>query len=339
MSAVGAASRRLASLPGSAGLVGRLDRAIAGRSPTLAVLTYHRVDEPSAGPLYPGLLSATPAEFEAHVRSLARDHHPVSVDDLLAARDGGPRLPRRAVLVTLDDGYRDLAVHAWPILRRHGVPAVAFVATAVAGGGPAFWWDRLHERLRTAPPGTVLDTPVGDLALDDAAGRRAAFRRLRTWIKATDHESAMALVDRLAGDRGRGPDDPGSPSAVLGWDELRALAADGLAIAAHSRSHAMLDRLPADALRDEIEGSLADVAERLGAVRPVFAYPSGQHSAAVVEAARRAGIRAAFTTRRGAERPSRADWLRLRRINVGGGVSPAFLDAQILAARVRAALP
>ena len=35
----------------------------------------------------------------------ANDYHPVSVDQILAARAGGPPLPPNAILLTFDDGF------------------------------------------------------------------------------------------------------------------------------------------------------------------------------------------------------------------------------------------
>jgi glycosyltransferase involved in cell wall biosynthesis len=42
--------------------------------------------------------------------------------------------PRRAVVITIDDGYRDNLEIAEPILRRHGFPAIVFLVTALLGG-------------------------------------------------------------------------------------------------------------------------------------------------------------------------------------------------------------
>jgi peptidoglycan/xylan/chitin deacetylase (PgdA/CDA1 family) len=120
---------------------------------------------------------------------------------------------------------------------------------------------------------------------------------------------------------------------VLGWDRLRALAADGVALAPHSRTHPLLTRVGPDRLADEVAGSLADLEGQLGSVPPAFAYPSGANDDAVVAALADAGIRLAFTTARGNESVdggTAPDWLRLRRVNVGGRTTPALLRAQLL---------
>jgi biofilm PGA synthesis lipoprotein PgaB len=54
----------------------------------------------------------------------ANDFHPVSVDQILAARDGGPPLPPNAILLTFDDGMKDVYPRVFPLLKLFGYPAV-----------------------------------------------------------------------------------------------------------------------------------------------------------------------------------------------------------------------
>ena len=293
----------------------------------VAILTYHRVDEPGARPyLYPGLVSATPATFDAQLRDLAAGTNPITVDELRAAVRGELVLPHRPLLVTFDDAYEDFAEHAWPRLRRLGIPATLFVPTAYPGEpGRRFWWDRLSHALRTTVHPSI-EVVGATYALDNEAARLAAFRHLRALIKATPHEAAMRLVDRWCETLGL----PDAPSGILDWPALRSLAAEGVTMAPHTRTHPLLTRVDGDGLAAEIDGSRADLEREIGGIPPVFAYPSGDHDETVVEAARELSIELAFTTHRGLVDLRRADRLRLRRINVGGGTSRAALRLQLI---------
>ena len=333
-----ARGRRVAAAAASGRLGGGasrvLDRALPRRRGVLTILTYHRVDEPSARPdLMPSLVSATPDGFAAQVAMVAREFDPVALPDVLDALDDPRRLPGRAVLITFDDGYRDFATNAWPVLRAASVPATLFVATAFTGDPAArFWWDRLWGAVHGAAPST-LATPVGAVPVGPADAR-ATVGRLRDWLKALDHDAVLHEVDRivdaLAPGPGHTPDDP--PASVLDWDELRRLAAEGVTLAPHTRTHPLLDRVDLERAEAEISGSFDDLERETGSVTPparVLAYPSGSHGPSAVEAARRTGMTLAMTTQRGGNDLRRADRLRLRRINVGGRASVPLIRAQL----------
>jgi glycosyltransferase involved in cell wall biosynthesis len=84
---------------------------------------------------------------------------------------------------------------------------------------------------------------------------------------------------------------------------LHELAQARVAIGSHTRTHRKLSRLSADELADEIAASLTDF-EPLGLPRPTFlAYPYGDYSSEVTEAAAAAGLRGAFTTESGLVQP------------------------------------
>ena len=142
--------------------VATLERVLPARTGEFAVLTYHRRRRSGAF-----AAAATPASSPAlpslrlRWTFLASRYRPVSLTELLGARRGEHALPLRSVLVTFDDGYRDFSDHAWPILRRHGIPTVLFVPTAYPGNpGRAFWWDRLYSAVSRTSAAETVDTPV-----------------------------------------------------------------------------------------------------------------------------------------------------------------------------------
>jgi peptidoglycan/xylan/chitin deacetylase (PgdA/CDA1 family) len=312
-------------------LAERIDRP---RADALAVLMYHRVANPVEQPgLDPGLISASPPEFEAQMEYLARLGRVVSLDDILAARRGDAELPPGAIAITFDDAYRDFAEHAWPAIRSRSLPVTLFVPTGYPDQPEmTFWWDRLHHALLTTARSEV-ETPAGRMNLDGPTTRGAAFKLLRDRLKRLDDAEARTMVDRLADEL----DAPPPVHAVLGWNELRRLAREGVTMAPHTRTHAFLDQVSSEQARTEIARSRADLERELGGSPAAFAFPAGQHTDDVVEILRDEGFEVAFTTEPGVNDLRRADWLRLRRINVGRRSTLPLIRARLLSFAPRAA--
>lgn len=281
----------------------------------LRVLTYHRVDLLDARPeLAPCTLSATPDSFARQMEFLAENYSVLSINELIELRRSGARLPLRSVIVTFDDAYQDFSQYAWPILQRYDLPATLFVPTAYPEDSSLrFWWDRLHQAIMEAEAATYELQSWGPFTLGEHGQRQMIYRQLLDYIESLEHESASDLVDNvcetLALRKNFG--------AVLGWNELRALASPKLTLAPHTRTHPLLNRVTKIQARKEILDSVDDLRREIGEPPRVFSYPGGGLTSEVVELLREEEFELAFTTGRGIVDWSRADPLRLPRINVG----------------------
>ncbi len=294
-------------------LLGLLEGAESRRRDLLRVLTYHRVGDG--------------ARFARQAAWLARRYCVVGVAELLDFYRLARPLPPRSVMITFDDADRDVAEVAWPVLRRHGLPAVLFVPTAYPDRPEmVFWWDRLEQALLGTRRRGVLGTPIGALDLETEAQRREAIRRLKRGLRAAGHDQAIETTDRICRDL----DAPTPVSRVLSWPQLRRLSREGLSLAPHSRTHPLMDRISTAQAECEVCGARDDLRREVGEPPPVFAYPYGRHGPAALAALRGAGFVAAFSTRRGTNDLRRADPLRLRRINIGPAATLAVLRARLI---------
>ncbi len=289
---------------------------------------YHRIAESDGQPAFaPELISATPRDFETQVSALGRLYRFISLDDLLQIRRGDRSPEGRSLLITFDEGYRDFAEHAWPVLRRLGVPTTLFVATAYPDSGEAFWWDELNHAVAVTSRRDTIRTEWGVFSLSSPHDRAATLRAVHVLTRRLPNNAAMALVQQIVSESGT----PLLGGDVLGWEELRDLARDGVTIAPHTRTHPRLSRLDPSTLIDELVRSQEDVRREIGHSPPVLAYPVGDTDDSVADAAAAAGYEIAFTTRRGVNDLRRSDWLRLDRINVGRAASVPVIRAQLAA--------
>lgn len=91
-------------------------------------------------------LSVTPGDFARQMDWLAGNgYHPIDFDQLRGYVLGGGRLPDRPIVLTFDDGYRDMYTTAYPILRAHGFKAVAYVVSGFVNSPVSVTADQVLE--------------------------------------------------------------------------------------------------------------------------------------------------------------------------------------------------
>ncbi|MBF0499043.1 MAG: polysaccharide deacetylase family protein [Candidatus Riflebacteria bacterium] len=100
----------------------------------LAVLVYHHIEEPVTSDV-----SCTPKAFESQMEALQKSGFtPLDLEGARAFLAGALPNVRNPVLITFDDGYESLYVHALPVARRLRIPMTVFMITARAGLKPQF---------------------------------------------------------------------------------------------------------------------------------------------------------------------------------------------------------
>jgi len=290
-----------------AGLTGGL-RVVAGRSrlrPAFSIFTYHRVND-WGDAFQPAMPTAV---FERQIRYVAAHYTVLTVEELVDRMASG-RVPRDAVAITFDDGYRDNLTHAAPILARYRVPATVFLATGFMGSKEVPWYHRLADALQRTSRSSVSSPSGEELPLGDTAARLAALRRLQGQLKTLAEDRFQASLAGLL----EGLGEPGSPAQrdlMLSWEDVLALRGLGFRIGAHTVSHPILSRLTLERAREEILGSRRAIEAAVGYPPRAFAYPNGgaaDYTSDVVDLVRAAGFTCAVTTKFGMNTDSTSPW-------------------------------
>ena len=308
------------------------------RPPWLPVLTFHRVAEPAQPYLFDdGVIDTSPADFERQIATIAEHFTPIGIAETIAATDGG-RLPPNPVLVTFDDGYLDNFETALPILQRHGVRAVFFIATHFLSHRELFWWDKISFLFKTSQRSRIRIRYPFDLELDlDAC--RASIRTALRIVK--DHPSLdlPRFLDELVGETGvawsRAFERTLADTLLMTWTQVRMLHDAGMDVQSHTRTHRVLQNLSPVELRNELVGSRADLEYQLETPVTAISYPVGHRLGDredVRAALRDAGYRLGFTNATGTHKVVHAgDRSDVSRIGLDARM-PATLFKAMLAA-------
>jgi sugar transferase (PEP-CTERM/EpsH1 system associated) len=304
--------------------------------PGLAILTYHRVLPLHETRNYAYQSMVMPRdEFEAQIGHLVRKYRVLPFPEAVQRLRAGS-LPPKALAVTFDDGYRDNYEHAWPILKRYGVPAIFFLVTDPIDRRERLWWDEVAEGIERLASRGVPEDRLPPM-VRDALGAgwhqspaRAASRvvtRLNEApriVRIHAFQMLRACAETLPTDR---------DGLMLTWDDAREMIETGMHFGSHTRSHAFLDELSDAEVAREVRESTARIRQMLDPTSRWLAYPrrpAMTHGAALLA---RIGIEAAVSTEAGLNPPGTDSYM-LRRIDAGYirmrvGFSPAVLDAEL----------
>lgn len=278
----------------------------------------------------PGFAPNSGLEVTPHFLDMVIGHVVEEGYDLISLTEAAARLRgevpagRPFAVFTLDDGYADNFVHAWPVFRRHACPFTIFVAPAISDGTCALWWRGLEAVIAGAPQVTgVLDGSGFEIDTLSDASKQAAFKRLYWPVRNMPEHQQREWIRQFCTRHGVDLDAQ-CRSEAMTWDDARQIAADPLCtIGAHTINHYAIAKLPPEEALAEAIASRDRIAEELGQVPEVFAYPYGDPGSAGprdFDLIREAGFHAAVTTRKGLIFPAHKDHLTaLPRLSLNGG--------------------
>lgn len=266
------------------------------------------------------------AHFDRQLAYLRRSFHVTSLTEYLKRR-GAPSRPVAAV--TFEDGWADNYEHAYPILRRHGVPATIFLTTGFVDSGRPFWHTTLIYLLTQGDLGALR---VEDLPSERYPGLIAGcLLRLRDLRRRLTVDDVDELIERLKSVREeliedlirdlaarlRLPLEPVlSRRFALSWDRVHEMARDGIDYGAHGVTHRILTTLSAAEVVEESRGASRAIEGRLGSSVALFLCPNGESTPAIDRIVLATGYREVLP---GAGGGGEGRLARLRRVNMHDG--------------------
>jgi len=238
-----------------------------------AILIYHRVGDSIEHSW--SHTSIRIEDFENQVRYLNSKCHVIPLDELRQYVQGKKSLPKRAVAITFDDGYKDNYLNAYPILKRYNMPATVFLATCHIDTGNLLW----DGRVKYAIMNTTLEAfeleELGMYPLNSPDERKQAYFSIVAKLKEFQEEEKNLLIEKLVARLA--VDIPGDLGKKVGlsWDEIREMSNNGITFGAHTVTHPILTKLSLEEARKQIVGSKRRIEEEVGKLVTAFSYPNG----------------------------------------------------------------
>jgi peptidoglycan/xylan/chitin deacetylase (PgdA/CDA1 family) len=241
------------------------------------VLLYHRVINLSQDPQ---LLAVSPDHFYKQVKYLKEHFELLRVADFCEAIIKKNKLPRKAILLTFDDGYADNFQFALPVLESLNTQALFYISTAKIGTSSEMWWDDLERILvfsLNLPQQLKLEIKQREYVFNTQTekSRKATYESLHRLLKyssVSEREKAISELHHWAG-----VDAAGRPGHFLmTQEEVKRMSSSASAvIGAHTHNHPALAVLNYEEQLAEMLQSKKLLEDLTGQEIVHFSYPYG----------------------------------------------------------------
>jgi peptidoglycan/xylan/chitin deacetylase (PgdA/CDA1 family) len=197
----------------------------------------------------------------------------------------GKQTPNNSIVLTVDDGYRDFYEVAYPVLKKHGVPATLYVTSGFVNEELWLWPDQItwllnsvSEINKTIELGEI-NTKNIELTTVNDSNRRQIWSQVIAYLLSVDDKKKHEWIAHFAEQLGKPlPERAPSEYAACSWQQLTEMQQNGIEIGGHTHTHPSLGQVSDEQLRAELDVCMQFLDEKLGKQHRDFCYPNGHPS-------------------------------------------------------------
>jgi peptidoglycan/xylan/chitin deacetylase (PgdA/CDA1 family) len=273
------------------------------RESSLVVLNYHRVYKGDLVTAFDEELFSTSLEsFTQQLHWLKENRATfLSEDELIYYQQSKKKIPKRSVLITFDDGYKDNFTLAYPLLRSLQIPAIYFIPVGSISKRRLGWWDIISFFIKKTRKNTV-SIKGRNFVLQSGEKRKTIFHLLQL-MKTEPYSQTQDLLKMLSEEcEVEFPTPKEQDAELMSWKDIKEVMNDGVAIGAHTVSHRVLATLGEEEQFEELSSSKKLLEDMLTSNIRSFSYPVGDYTAftgKTKELVRKAGYDISFSFKTG----------------------------------------
>ena len=263
----------------------------------VAIIYYHRINEKKADYNF---TNVQPHNFSDHMKILHDRYDVISIDEIY--NGDAFKHNRNAIVITFDDGYRDVLYNAVPVMEAYEFPYTCFITTGNIYTGKCNWTDVIikvafepeeyHESIQLNLNGETLFFNTGNL--DERVGFYKGLKELFMKISYDEWRCVLSELTKWAG-----INEADHTYKIMDVREIQKVRGHGASIGAHTITHPFLSCMGDEDIMHEVSDSKETLENILGESVHCFSYPFGDCPKKVRPMLDECGYQIAVTSNKG----------------------------------------
>ncbi|MEW6088682.1 MAG: polysaccharide deacetylase family protein [bacterium] len=277
------------------------------------ILAYHGITDKIRNPVI-DKWAVTAKELSEHIEFLQKDFEIVTLDTLLELVKNNKKLNKPCLVITFDDGFENIYLNAYPLLRGKKIPFLVAFPSGLLGTSRTIWTVELDIITQLSSLGEIFIPSANGLP-DIVFPLRNKEERIRASIEIRriampvggDYccKIADSLIEQYGFDNYNNLIDEYPYFKMMSVPQAQEMVLNGVEPAVHGRFHLPLNNADDSTLKNEIVESRRELSEKLG-VKDIghFCLCHGASSVKAIELIKQTGYKSCLTS----EKPGRVKY-------------------------------
>lgn len=261
------------------------------------------------------------SDFERQIKYLKKKKYAfLNLTKLVNKQDTLKNPKHKYVILTFDDGFKDIINYAYPVMKKYKAKGCLYVISDIISKNNLLWTDYVEVLIRNAPNSNfkfIFNNEEHYYSLNSETEIQIASNDIKKKLRSISdidrltHLKQFKIPNKISSFK-RVPEE----YIIATWDDLKLLDKNTLEIGCHSKTHPNLTSLETiEEIQRELMESKLSIENKIGYKIFHFCYPAGEFNNNIIQYVKKYGYITATTTKEGFNTYN-TELFQLRRIQV-----------------------